>query len=118
MLVRCHRTLGTEVPADVLRRLAPSATWRALVAAAERTDPFERVGTGRGPSRLLARACRASTRASALELVRRSVRATRPQPFGHLGPPLDPDDPRSGLFQVGGPQERAHFLAEVARGEV
>ncbi len=117
MLVRCRRSLGADVPETLLTGLMPSRAWRAAVVLVDRLDPFERVGTGRGLSRMLARACRGSARSSLRELVVRSVRAARPQPFGHLGPPLDPDDPRSGLFQVGGEQERARFLAEVSRGE-
>ena len=119
MLLRARRTTGLAVPADVLARLAPSRSWRRLAEAVERLTPFERVGTSRSPSRLLARACREDSRASWAELLRRAGSAGSLVATHDLrvpSPSLDPHHPGSGLFRVGGDREREQFF-EVVRAQ-
>jgi len=115
MLRRAERWLGLETPPE-LRRLVRPGPWTALVAIADRLSPPPLVGTGTSISRLVARSCRESPRASLAAAAGKSwawwhANRSGGRPPGDL---LNPDDPGSALYPSGGPGGRQAFFDHVA----
>lgn len=118
MLARARATLGTDVPDDVLRALAPAAPWRGLLHVVDRLSPPQRSTDAGTPATLLARSTRV-TAAESLLNVAAGVRAriTLLARNGRWERNLDQDDPTnpaSLLFPAGGREDRDTYLTMVA----
>ena len=114
MLGRASHEVGALVPPELLRASSPPG-WRAIVDVAERAWPPLLAGQGGSGSRLVARACGPTAWRSVRALGTKAVawqRSGRAVPLDRET--LNPDDPRSSLHPVGGPEAAAAFFDQVA----
>jgi hypothetical protein len=114
MVGRVARVLGPPGPDEAALPGSPTAAWSLVDRMATRFSAPERVGTGAGLSRLVARSCRSTGPRSASALVGKSVRRlvarsgdTSPASLG------DPASAGSARHPVGGAQGRREFLSWV-----
>lgn len=118
MLARARATLGTEVPDDVLRALAPAAPWRGLLHVVDRLSPPERSTDAGTPATLLARSTRATASASIRNVgvgVRSRVTLlARNHRWERNLDQDDPTNPASLLYPAGDTEDRARYLTMVA----
>lgn len=105
VLIRSSRTLGTPVQRSVLRQLA-GLSWRAIVRAADRVSPVERLTGGGSLARIVARSSRPTTFRSFAELATRSRR--------HV---LEPGPIESTATVTHDPQALRAYFERVARQE-
>lgn len=121
VLDRARRHLGADVPGWVIDALARPRAWRAVIGAVNATWPPFRAGEMGSAASLLARATRASARATLAEMVigtgRRAWRMVTTGQRRRLDTRNDPESPRSLLHDAGGPEGRAAYLAMVAAGD-
>jgi hypothetical protein len=116
MLLRASRTLDFPIP-PALQAVTQPGLWTGLSRVVDCASPPELAGTGRSAARLLARAAGADTGASLRAVVAKAwqAKAARRAQSPVTDANLDPDDPRSALFPVGGPAAETLFLERVAR---
>lgn len=112
MLTRCAHALGIVPPAGLVEAVAPRGGWAGLVRGVEALFPFAAQAAGPSLPRIIARSARRDAAASWRALAGKSSIAS----LGRIGlgaRPFQgqPDDPRSGYYPAGGPDERAAFLA-------
>jgi hypothetical protein len=116
MLARTAHVLGMEVPASVLRSLGFRPPWSSLARSVDWLTPTQRTVGGRSLSRIVAAAAGRDQWESIIPLSRRVGRAVRhPFKMPPPGPSREPSDPSSPLHPSGGPEDRAAYLAAVAR---
>lgn len=115
MLARTRASLGTDIPPELTPQLGVQRSWRVLTTVVDRAFPVERQADGRGLARLVARSTSTTSRASWEALAAKAFAAAR-APQEELVPAwlLDPDEPRSALHAVGGPEGREAFFTTVA----
>ncbi len=115
MLARTRACLGNDIPPELTHQLGVQRSWRALTTVVDRAFPVERQADGRGLARLVARSTSTTSRASWEALAAKAFAAAR-APREELVPDwlLDPDEPRSALHAVGGPEGREAFFTTVA----
>ena len=114
MLGRVSRTLGPSGPGEVALPGSATAPWSRLDRLATRLSAPERVGTGAGLSRLVARSSRSTGARSVSALAGKAVQRvvvrsgdTSPTALG------DPTSPASARHPVGGEPGRRDFLSWV-----
>lgn len=115
MLDRCRRTLGTQVPPEVLLALSGRRSWRAVVTVVHTLDPLERTTDRRSPSALLARAGAgdvSSTVTGAVATLRATRLGTAPAPAPG---PRDLTNPSSVFFGERDDVRRDQFFRRLAQ---
>lgn len=118
MAYRVQRQLGWPVPEELLDA-GLRGPWGFMVAGAERAAPPLLAGQGGSLSRLVARSCRATPRASLGTAARKMgawVRLGAPNPPG-AEVMHDPTNPQSALYASGGRDGAEAFYDWVARRE-
>lgn len=118
MLRRLRLTCGVERPAE-LEGLIKPGLWVALVWLADRLSPPTRSRKSGSLSRLVARSCRPTSRQSLAAFASKSCRwllgrGKRPLTVAEL---LDPTNPASALYPVGGREGAEAFFAMVAASD-
>jgi hypothetical protein len=114
MLTRTRSALGTPVPQSAVCGLGVHPSWALLTRVVDRGRPLERHGEGRGLTRLVARSASTTSRASWAALTIKAFLAARFTGDVARDWLLDPAEPRSALYPVGGREGRDSFLSSVA----
>ena len=117
VLERCRSTLGSPVPAEVLRELQSGRVWRGLVHGVQALDPAARSTGRRSPAEALARASSRTPGSTLRTLVanRRRNRAIHHAPEADSG--RDPSRPGSVMFESGGAERRAAYFERLAEAD-
>jgi hypothetical protein len=117
MLHRMRATLGTgDVTDAVLRQIGGPGVWRVLGRVVDRMSPVAHAGPQGSLTRMYARATRADTRATVVELGHRLAARARRGVWAEPEHTWDASHPDSVLYESGGPTERASFFAAIALG--
>lgn len=112
-----RRLVGLPLPDGISSELSAARSWRLIAAAAQRVSPIERASGEGSVNRIVARATRATGRASVRELGRRSaqwcIRRASRQARSPAGP-MDPAGPGSMHFVSGDIRDLDAYYRSVA----
>lgn len=115
MLHRMRKVMGARSVTDAdLELLGGPRTWLALGRAVDHVSPILRAGPDGSLARIFARSTRSDSRSAVAELGRRVVARARRGTWSQEDHTWDEANPDSPLYDSGGEEGRAAYLAAVS----